>query len=121
MRIISIDKRLSLIGQNLKFKQENFFDLIPGTIVTQIGDGRNTGTYRTDTFKNPVIYMGSIVYQFDEKETLYAFQLKPKHKNNNLYLLYGSTGDEIFTEELTNNQNKNSYMRYYTPQFKILN
>lgn len=111
-----LDNRLGLTGKNV-FTDEDFFDLKVGDQITQIGNGKNNGTIRTDLFTNPIKYVGSIMCEFDKPEKMYAFQIA----ETDMYILYGSTGQEIFTEEIYSRDKKtgkaSSYVRFYSPEF----
>ncbi|WP_353119468.1 hypothetical protein [Myroides odoratus] len=118
--------QLGLSGRNINFHKEDFFGLKPNQSVIQIGNGKENGTIRTDFFKSPIMYSGSIICQFDKKEKMYAFKLTEKEGDEELYLLYGSTGEEIFTEAVFSIKSRvtgkiSSYMRFYKPEFKIVN
>ncbi len=106
-----VDKRLGLSGQNIKFEREDFFGLKVGQSVVQIGNGKENGTIRTDVFKYPVKYVGSIILKFNQLEKMFAFLLPDKIDGDDIYLLYGSTEEEIFTEI------EPCFMRFYAPQF----
>lgn len=110
---------MALIGEELHFNNEKFFNLNPNTPIIQIGDGRDNGTIRTDKFICPIIYRGSIKIEILSGEKLFAFELsnKPNH-----YLLYGSTGSEIFTEAINAWKDRitkkpSGYLRFYKPEF----
>ena len=123
MKIRLIDKRLGFSGQNTSFKNESFFELSVGNKITQLGNGKDNGTIRTDLFKYPVEYVGSIMIQFDELEKMYAFKLPDKIDNEDIYLLYGSTDFEIWTEAVFSSKDRitnkiSTYMRFYKPVFK---
>ncbi|SEE67298.1 hypothetical protein SAMN04487765_3730 [Tenacibaculum sp. MAR_2010_89] len=110
MEYLTIDNRMAVKG-NLKLIKESFFDLEINSFVTQIGDGRETGNYRTDTFSQPFKYVGC----FLEKDLkYYAFQVPKKMlpgKSQKHYLLYETTGYEILSRH-------KSYVRFYSAQFK---
>lgn len=116
-KIVVVDQNLGMIGKNIKFKNEPFFNLQVGSFINQIGDGRRTGVIRTDIFYNPVKYVGSILCDFSYTEKFYAFDTGVISNENNVYLLYGSTGDEIYTEAKTSKKGKDSYLRFYKPIF----
>lgn len=119
MKIAKINRRLGLQGNNIEFTKEPFFGLQPGTKITQIGNGKENGTIRTDVFEQPLTYVGSVIVQFSKKEKMFAFQLDCKVDNENVYFLYGKTKYEIFTET-GNKTNNESFMRFYKPEFKQL-
>lgn len=126
MKIRIIDGALGLSGQNISFQKEDFFSLKAGTFVTQIGNGKSNGTIRTDSFSFPVEYVGSIVCKFNKEEKMFAFKLPIQDNNDDFFLLYGSTGLEIFTEhELAKKdrltKKRTSYVRFYAPIFKTQN
>lgn len=110
LEYISIDKRMAARG-NLNLKQEPFFGLAANLFVTQIGDGRETGCYRTDNFCQPFKYAGSFI---DKNVKYFAFQVPenmlPENSKNH-FLLYESTGSEILSR-------KEDYVRFYSPEFK---
>lgn len=120
-----VDGRLGMVAVNVCFSDKTFFGLRVGECVVQIGDGRENGTIRTDMFAYPVLYVGSIVLQFEEQEEMFAFQLPDKTDNNeDVFLLYGTAGNEIFTEAVFSHKDRvtgkvSSYLRFYTPFFKI--
>lgn len=125
MKIRIIDKALGLSGQNLEFVNEDFFGLKVGTFITQIGNGKNNGTIRTDTFAYPLEYVGAILCEFKEKEKMFAFKLPSKVSNEDVFLLYGSTGLQIFTEHTFSSKDRlttkrTSYLRVYEPIFKAI-
>lgn len=124
-KLIILDGRLSIKGKDIEFNLETFFDLVPGQVISQIGNGKENGTIRTDKFVNPVEYIGTIMVQFQKLEKMYAFKLPESVDGDNLYFLYGSTGHEIFTEAVYSfNFNRTGkpfgYLRFYAPEFKIL-
>ncbi|MES2379867.1 MAG: hypothetical protein V4538_02425 [Bacteroidota bacterium] len=121
-RIIIVDKHLGLSGKNLLFGNDDFFGLKVGEFVNQIGNGKENGTIRTDQFLYPVKYVGSIECQFEKKEKMFAFELPHKIDDANVYLLYGSTDSEIFTEAVYSMKDKitkttTGYTRFYAPEF----
>lgn len=111
MKFLTIDKRMACQG-NIQFTLEPFFKLPVNTFVTQIGDGRETGCYRTDTFARPFKYVGSFI----NKQTKYFAFKVPKEllpqTEENYYMLYESTGLEILCRHV-------SYVRFYTPNFSV--
>lgn len=115
MQFLTIDKSLAVTGQ-IEFVQEPFFDLPVGSMVKQIGDGRETGCIRTDVFTHPFKYVGSFkASPLGIENKFFAFQI-PDALYKNLephYLLYGSTGCEIVRET-------KSYYRFLKPEFKIV-
>lgn len=121
-KIIIVDKRLGLSGQNILFNKEPFFGLNPNESIIQIGNGKENGTIRTDKFSFPVKYVGSFICQFDEPEKMFAFMLPEKINNEDIFLLYGSTGCQIFTESVFSMQDRHTgkttgYVRVYAPDF----
>lgn len=100
---------------SIKFSNEPFFDLQPNTKVIKIGDGRNTGCYRTDLFTEPFLYVGSFESDITGiNEKYFAFQVPQSltpDSNENYYLLYESTGLEIL-------RRTKSYVRFITPIFE---
>ena len=114
-----VSDRLAIIGDEIPFKKEPLFGLLPGTLINQIGNGKDNGCIRTDEFAYPVKYVGSIICDFQEKEKMYAFELPVKHDNKNIYLIYGSTGKEIFTEDTYSKKEKTAYVRFYKPNFVL--
>ena len=124
IRIIS--RHLGMSGKNVVFIDEEFFGLKPGEKIIQIGNGKENGTIRTDVFAYPVTYCGAIICQFKLPEKMYAFLLPEKDNDQDIYLLYGSTGLQIFTESLMAMKSKHtggitSYVRCYDPQFIRVN
>ncbi|HHT23142.1 MAG TPA: hypothetical protein GXZ87_07525 [Bacteroidales bacterium] len=117
MKIRIISGRLGMSGTNIQFQNEDFFTLKVGDMVRKIGDGREHGLKRTDEFVEPIEYVGSIICQFSEKEKMYAFRLPQIINNENLYLLYGKTDSEVFTESIYSPKGKKSYVRFYEPNF----
>lgn len=121
-----VDNRLGMSGENISFSDKPFFGLKVGERVVQIGDGRENGTIRTDSFAYPLKYVGSIILQFDEQEEMFAFQLPEKVDNKEyVYLLYGTAGNEIFTEAVFSKKDRvsgetTSYVRFYAPVFKTV-
>ena len=123
IRIVS--RSLGLSGTNIRFKSEPFFGLEPNSEIIQIGNGKENGTIRTDKFSYPVKYVGSIICQFEKEEKMFAFQLPEKNADEDIFLLYGSTGSQIFTEAVTAMKNKKSgkpsgYLRVYAPEFVVV-
>lgn len=117
-----VDERLGLTGNDLVFEKESFFGLVPGEFIIQVGNGKENGCIRTDRFLYPVQYVGSIYCQFSEKEKMFAFMLPEKEGNECVYLIYGSTGSEIFTEGVYSMKDRTTgkttgYMRFYAPEF----
>lgn len=120
MSIRIIDGRLGLSGQGLKFEKEALFGLEPGQKVIQVGDGRETGTFRTDILRFPIEYVGSIICQFLNQEKMYAFRIiETGGIKEDLFFLYGSTGHELFTECMPGPKAR-PYVRFYKPTFKIV-
>ncbi|ADY51461.1 hypothetical protein Pedsa_0889 [Pseudopedobacter saltans DSM 12145] len=125
MKFSIIYGKLGMSGQNIGFENETFYSLKVGDFITQIGNGKENGTIRTDNFDTPIRYVGSIICNFSKPEKMYAFELSEKHNSDNLYLLYGDTGCEIFTEAVFSYKDRttkktSSYMRFYAPCFKIV-
>ena len=63
---------------------------------------------------------------FNKEEKMFAFKLPIQDNNDDFFLLYGSTGLEIFTEhELAKKdrltKKRTSYVRFYAPIFKTQN
>lgn len=116
-KIRMVNGRLGLSGNNIEFIKEDFFELKVGQSIVQVGDGRENGCFRTDSFKCPVKYVGSVFCEFDEPEKMYAFKLPENLDDGDVYLLYGSTGSEIFTEAVYSKKEKQSYVRFYQPIF----
>lgn len=115
IRIVS--GQLGLSGQNIVFENEDFFGLKVGESVTRIGNGKENGVYRTDDFTSPVKYVGSTICQFEKPEKMYAFEAPEMVNDENVYFLYGSTGEQIFTEAVYSKKTKKSYVRVYIPLF----
>jgi hypothetical protein len=114
MDFIIIDNSLGAKGK-IDFSQEPFFGIQPDTKILQIGDGRETGCYRTDFFVQPFTYVGSFVATPENEEVkYYAFEVPismlPDDSESH-YLLYESTGSEVL-------RRKTSYNRFITPVFK---
>lgn len=120
MEIRKVNQRLGMSGNDIQFENEILFGLVPGTKIIQIGDGRENGTIRTDCFDFPVTYRGSLMVQFEKLEKMYAFQLECQVDDEDIYLLYGSTEYEIFTEA-GNKTNNKGRMRFYAPVFTEFN
>ena len=122
MKIRIVDKSLGMSGNNISFYDEEFFSLKPNESIIQIGNGKNNGTIRTDKFSYPIKYVGSIFIQFNKKEKMFAFLLPYKVNNESIYLLYGTTGSEIFTEAVFSNKDRitgktTAYLRFFAPNF----
>ena len=122
MKIRIVDKSLGMSGYNISFYDEEFFSLKPNESIIQIGNGKNNGTIRTDKFSYPIKYVGSIFIQFNKKEKMFAFLLPDKVNNESIYLLYGTTGSEIFTEAVFSNKDRitgktTAYLRFFAPNF----
>lgn len=113
MEYILIDKSLGVRGE-LGFTKEAFFSLSPDTDVIQIGDGRETGCYRTDLFVQPFKYVGSFIGR--EASKYYAFQIPiimlPANSEPH-YLLYETTGSEAL-------RRTKSHIRFFSPVFKTI-
>lgn len=118
LKFTTINSQLGIIGTNIEFINEDFYGLKVGESIIQIGDGRENGTIRTDVFKYHITYSGAIVCKFKEEEKMYAFKMPVLFNEQSVFLLYGDTGCEIFTEVATNKKRTNSYMRFYKPVFK---
>lgn len=117
-----IENRLAMSGRDVSFSGEPFFGLLPGEKVSQVGDGRENGTIRTDSFGSPLVYRGSIVCEFQKPEKMFAFELPRKEDGSSLFFLYGTTGHEIFTEGVYARKDRTTkkvsgYMRFYAPVF----
>lgn len=122
MKIRIVDKSLGMSGNNISFYDEEFFSLKPNESIIQIGNGKNNGTIRTDKFSYPIKYVGSIFIQFNKIEKMFAFLLPDKVNNESIYLLYGTTGSEIFTEAVFSNKDRitgktTAYLRFFAPNF----
>lgn len=116
MKFLTVDGSLAVMGQ-IEFEAKPLFDLPVGSMVKQIGDGRETGCIRTDVFREPFKYCGSFkASPIDVENEFYAFQVPDTiHKSKEpLYLLYGSTGLEVVRET-------KSYYRFLKPEFIIHN
>lgn len=125
-RIRIVSDALGLSGQNVEFLNEDFYGLKVGEKVIQIGDGRENGTIRTDKFNYPVEYCGAINLQFNEIEKMYAFRLPDKMEDSDIFLLYGNTGLEIFTENVLSRKARHNgklsiYMKFFVPVFTKVN
>ncbi|MEA4981439.1 MAG: hypothetical protein VB066_01850 [Paludibacter sp.] len=121
-RVRIIAKQLGLSGQNILFENEGFFGLNPGDKITQIGNGKENGTIRTDKFPFACEYVGSIICQFEKPENMFAFKIPEKNNEDDMYFIYGSTGTEIFTEAVFSMKDRltgkiSGYMRFYAPEF----
>ncbi|MBQ0907500.1 hypothetical protein KBJ98_02160 [Flavobacterium sp. F-328] len=112
-----VSNRLGMSGANINFLNEEFFGLKPGELINQIGNGKENGTIRTDKFKYTLKFVGAIMCEFKKPEKMYAFELPEKLNNECIYFLYGTTGSEIFTEEVYSKKQKKSFMRFYAPVF----
>lgn len=122
MKIRLINKSLGMSGRNILFNKEEFFGLKPDEFIIQIGNGNENGTIRTDKFQYPIRYVGSIICQFDKQEKMFAFLLPEKIDNEDIFLLYGKTTNEIFTERVFSMKDRftgetTSYLRFYFPFF----
>lgn len=121
MTIIRVGNFLGIRGNDIVFENKDFFDLKVGEQIIQVGDGRENGCWRTDTFKYPLEYVGSINLQFSKLELWFAFLLPDKLDNENVYLIYSRTNEEIFADcyYSTDRQTKkaSSYIRFYVPTF----
>lgn len=117
MKLRIVDDALGLSGENIQFVKEDFFGLKVGEKVTQIGNGKENGTIRTDKFKYPLLYVGSIICEYSKSEKMFAFKLPYKINDEHIYYLYGSTGLEIYTECILSSITGSSYMRFYKPFF----
>lgn len=118
-KIRMINGRLGISGKDIEFMDIDFFGLKVGQKIVQVGDGRNNGSFRTDSFKCPVEYVGGLVCEFDKPEKMFAFKILENIENEDVFLLYGSTGSEIFTEAIYSREKKESYVRFYQPVFFI--
>ncbi len=114
---VYIDDSEGIKGVDIEFIKEKLFDLEPGVFVTQIGDGRNNGSYRTDNFVQPFQYVGSLKIDMDgEMAKVYCFQVPPEMiptLSEQAYLLYESTEFEILRRD-------KKYMRWMVPIFKTV-
>lgn len=120
MRLRVVDRMCGLSGNDLQFEKEDFFGLKPGAAVIQIGDGRENGCVRTSEFEYPVIYKGSIMVDFgNDIRKMYAFFVK-KMNGEDVYFIYGSTGMEIYNENITNLKTGAFVCRWYKPQFTTI-
>lgn len=122
MKIRIIDRSLGMSGNNISFGSEDFFGLLPNEYIIQIGNGKENGTIRTDKFSYPVKYVGSILCKFEKEEKMFAFLLPDKVNNEDVFLLYGKTENEIFTEAVLSMKDRitrktTGYLRFYAPTF----
>ncbi|WP_228235915.1 hypothetical protein [Allomuricauda sp. M10] len=114
MKFLTVDGSLAVMGQ-IEFDPKEFFGLPIGSMVKQIGDGRETGSIRTDVFREPFKYCGSFkASPLGVENEFFAFQVPDAiyESKEPLYLLYGSTGCEVVRET-------KGYYRFLKPQFKI--
>lgn len=112
MQFITIDKSLAVKG-DIDFVHVPFFDLPVGSMVKQIGDGRENGCIRTDVFTEPFKYVGSFMASpLGVENEFFAFEIPASiyKASEPHYLLYGSTGCEIVRET-------KDYYRFLKPQF----
>lgn len=125
MELRVLSGRLGMLGVDSECTPEEFFNLYPNSKVIRIGCGKENGTIRTDRFTEPITYIGSVMFDFGKgAEKLYAFRTDDIVDSKNAYLLYGSTGSEIFTEAVYSYKNRtdgkiSSYVRFYKPEFEL--
>tara|TARA_R110002050_G_scaffold295237_1_gene453843 strand:+ start:9502 stop:9852 length:351 start_codon:yes stop_codon:yes gene_type:complete len=115
MQFITVDKTLAVKGKII-FENKPFFSLPVGSLVKQIGDGRENGCIRTDIFTKPFKYVGSFkASPFTVENEYFAFEIPAEiyRSSEPIYLLYGSTGAEVIRETKT-------YYRFLKPEFKII-
>jgi hypothetical protein len=115
----TVNSRLGFYGKDVFFCNEELYGLKVGTDVISIGCGKENGTIRTDYFSLPVKYMGSLMCNFtNNSEKMFAFKSPIKHKEFDIYYLYGDTGHELFTEAIYSKVRNLSFVRFYKPVFK---
>ena len=111
-----------LMGKDIIFNLIPFFNLLPNSEVTQIGDGRENGCVRTDFLTSKHKYVGSIIIDGLE---FFAFEI-PNHilfeienldMTYNYYLLYEKTEHEIFRYRYFGKKSR-CYVRWIKPIFK---
>lgn len=113
MKWLFIDGRQSCKGI-VDLKKESFFGLEVGSNVTQIGDGRETGSFRTDRFVKPFVYSGSFIHEAIEYFVFrIPFEMLPLDSEPH-YILYESTGGEVLSRH-------KEYNRFFVAKFEIVN
>lgn len=114
MTLQQAGNRLVLTGDNIQFMDIDCYGLKPFSKVLEIGEGRETGCNRIDRFKQYVTYVGGVKIKGKQ---WYCFQ---NHcSNERMYLLYGSTGMELFTPLVSRNGIVGESNRFYKPIFKV--
>lgn len=112
MDFLIINKSLAVKGE-IEFTDEPFFSLRVGSMVSQIGDGRENGCVRTDRFAAPFEYVGSFKAKLTGVDSkFFAFKIPSTIYENSSphYMLYGSTGLEVLRERI-------DYVRFMKPIF----
>lgn len=106
MKKTLIDGQPCILG-DCNFIKESFLGLSPGEKVSQIGNGKNTGCYKTLRLKSYMTYTGSIVI---DNEKRFAFEIRPEeiegwslfNQPKKVYLLFiecaGDVGKENWKE-----------------------
>ena len=108
MKKIIISGQPCILG-DCNFVEEPFLNLLPGTKIVEIGDGRNTGCYKTLKLKTYITYVGSITI---EKEKRFAFEIRPEEIDGwdlfesmqKVYALFVKVGTDIGKEDWDNNR-----------------
>jgi len=116
--IILLARSIGIAGVKIHFLQHKFFELVPGTNVSKIGNGKATAVNYIDKFSMPYEYSGAI---YIENIKHYAFKipdaLKPD-KSRDFYMLYTKDKYKVYRKIFRKN-NTEEYTRIFLPKFKI--
>jgi hypothetical protein len=113
---VMINSSKGLKGSGLQFRKEMFFKLKAGTMVDQIGKGKEVAGNMVDKFKKPYTYTGSI---YIDSLKYYAFQVNQELVQDNdqqYYILYTGTDNEIRRDLYK--RGMYDYTRVMKPEFK---
>lgn len=115
---IMINSSKGLKASGLQFRKEMFFSLKAGTMVVQIGKGKDGPGNMVDKFKKPYTYTGSIYIDSDK---YYAFQVNQElvpDPGMQYYILYRGTDTDIRRDMYK--RGIYDYTRIMKPEFKTL-
>lgn len=115
---IMINASKGLKATGLQFRKEMFFKLKAGTMVEQIGKGKEAAGNMVDKFKKPYTYTGSI---YIDAQKYYAFQVNQElvpDPATQYYILYQGTDADIRRDMYK--RGIYDYTRVLKPEFKTL-
>ncbi|MHA3788296.1 hypothetical protein ACX0HA_08820 [Flavobacterium hauense] len=116
---VMIYNSMGIQGINIRFREDKMIGYKPGTKILKIGKGPETRNNAIDIFKLPAVYAGTIMI---DNRKYYALQLNQslfKRKDQDYYLLYEITKQQII-REVYKEDGSYELTRFYYPEFKLL-